>query len=160
MVKYCPSCGVNIDTFLLKKDDSQKADKNKESVKFWYNRGVDFSHSNDYEKALDSYDKALTFDDTDPDIWNNKCYVLTKLGRYEEAIKAGNKGIELAPNDPQIWDCLRDAYLANNNLEKAAECSKKITRLENAFIPIEKLDLKMMHLTHQLLQRYIHHYLT
>ena len=98
--------------------------------KYWYNKGVEFSRSNEYEKALHAYNQALTFEDKDPDIWNNKCYVLIKLGKYEEAIKAGNKGVELAPYDYIIWDTLRDAYIASNNPGKASECDKIISNLQ------------------------------
>ena len=95
--------------------------------KYWYNKGVEFSESNKYENALQAYNQALVFGDKDPDIWNNKCYVLFKLGWYEEAINAGKIGVNLAPNDHVIWENLRNAYLANNNPEKAAECNNKIS---------------------------------
>jgi tetratricopeptide (TPR) repeat protein len=108
-------------------EDSEESNHNKNSYKYWYNKGVEFSESNDYKKALIAYNQALVFGDKDPDIWNNKCYVLFKLGWYEEAINAGKIGVNLAPNDPVIWENLRNAYLANNNPEKAAECNNKIS---------------------------------
>ena len=129
---FCSSCGnPNISGNTSKKrvpEDLKESNQNKYS-KYWYNKGVEFSESNEYQKALDAYNQALENDDKDPDTWNNKSYVLTKLGRYEEAINAGNIGVNLAPNDHVIWETLRDAYLANNNPEKAAECVKKISSL-------------------------------
>jgi len=99
------------------------------SSKDWYNKGVEFSESHEYESALAAYDHALSLNDKDPDIWNNKCFVLIKLGRYEEAINAGETGINLAPHDREIRDTLRNAYLANHNPEKAAECENKLSSL-------------------------------
>lgn len=108
-------------------------DYNPKDSKFWYNKGVKFSESKEYEKALLAYDQALTFNDKDPDIWNNKCYVLTKLGNCDEAIKAGKTAVELAPNDPVLWETLRDAYIGCNNQEKADECQKNVLRLKKKF---------------------------
>jgi len=83
----------------------------KKAVKF-YNEGLVLSESGDYEKALAAYNQALPFTDKNPNIWNNKCYVLTKLGRYDEAIDAGKVAVQLAPNDAEIRDTLQTALTA------------------------------------------------
>lgn len=98
--------------------------------KFWYNKGVNFSDSKEYEKALMAYDQALIYNDKDSDIWNNKCYVLTKLGKYDEAIKSGKIAVELAPNDSDLWETLRDAFIGYNDRENADECQKNVIRLK------------------------------
>jgi tetratricopeptide (TPR) repeat protein len=82
----------------------------------WYNKGVDFTESKEYEKALNAYDQALLNDDKNPDIWNNKCFVLTKLGRCDEAIIAGNKAVQLNPKDPELRDTLRQAEECQKNM--------------------------------------------
>lgn len=107
----------------------QVSPQKENSSEYWYNKGVEFSESHQYENALQAYNKALSIDNRDPDIWNNICYVLIKLGRYEDAIHSGVAGANLAPNDPEIWETLRNAYLANHNPEKAAECENKISGL-------------------------------
>lgn len=109
----------------------EELNHNNQYSKYWYNKGVELSESREYKKALDAYNQALDIDDKDPDIWNNMCYVLIKLGWYEQAINSGTVGVNLAPNDPVIWDTLRNAYLANNNPEKAAECSNKINNIKH-----------------------------
>jgi len=119
----CPSCGGRIIPIT---DEITSTEKNKISAKVWYDDGVYLTESNKYEKALQSYNKSLTFDVNDPNIWNKKCYILNKLAKYDEAIIAGNIGIKLAPNDPMLWENLRDAYIGANNREKADECSKRI----------------------------------
>jgi tetratricopeptide (TPR) repeat protein len=129
-VNYCTECGADINFF---NTNSKNGTSNNEligSAEYWYNQGVNLTESEKYENALIAYNQGLRFDDKNPNIWNNKCYVLQELGKYEEAIKAGNRGVELAPNDPEIWDTLRDAYIVSNNLENAAECSKKILTLK------------------------------
>jgi tetratricopeptide (TPR) repeat protein len=128
---FCSNCGnANISGNTSKKatEDSKESNQDKYS-KYWFNKGVEFSESKEYERALYAYNQALTIDYNDPDTWNNKSFVLIKLGKYEEAINAGKIGVNLAPHDPVIWDTLRNAYLANNNPEKAAECKNKISNL-------------------------------
>jgi len=115
--------------------------KNIELCDLWYNKGVNFSDSKEYEKALMAYDQALTFNNKDPDVWNNKCSILTKLGRYDEAIKAGNIAVELEPYDPVLWDTLHAAYIGGNNQEKAEECSKKISDIKKSFLN-ENIEIK------------------
>jgi len=83
--------------------------------KHWYNLEVKFTESKEYEKALNAYDQALINNDKNPDIWNNKCFVLIKLGRCNEAIIAGNNAVKLKPNDPELWDTLRQAEKCQKN---------------------------------------------
>jgi len=96
--------------------------KQQDEQKIWYNKGLKFSSLNEYEKALDAYNTALTFNDKNADVWNNKSYVLIKLGKYDDAIKACKIAVELAPNDPEIQDTLKEAYNAKNN-QKCDHCS-------------------------------------
>jgi tetratricopeptide (TPR) repeat protein len=88
---------------------------NVELSKLWFKKGLELSALNEYEKSLNAYNKALTFNDKDPDTWNNKSYVLIRLKKYDEAIKAGRIAVDLAPNDPEIQDTLNEAYKASKN---------------------------------------------
>ncbi|MDP3396403.1 MAG: tetratricopeptide repeat protein [Methanoregula sp.] len=100
---------------------------------FLFKRNRDPIHNDpvkeEYERALYRYNQALAINDTDPNIWDKKCFVLIQLGRFEEAIDAGKIGVQLAPNDPELWDTLHDAYISSNNLEKADECWKNVLNL-------------------------------
>lgn len=83
----------------------------------------------EYERVLQQYNQALAINDTDPDIWDKKCFVLIQLGRYEEAIEAGKKGVSLAPDNPEIWDTLFNASKLGKNRELADECRKRVSIL-------------------------------
>jgi tetratricopeptide (TPR) repeat protein len=109
--------------------ETAEQDNLKKSKLFWYNKGVDFTESQQYEQALMAYDQALTFDDKDPDIWNNKCYILNILAKYEEAVKAGSVALKISPQDLQIWNNLYEAYIGCNDREKADDCKKNIIKL-------------------------------
>tara|TARA_B100001750_G_scaffold64695_1_gene51384 strand:- start:318 stop:545 length:228 start_codon:yes stop_codon:yes gene_type:complete len=52
-----------------------------------------------YSDALDSFQKALSLNQNNPDLWNLKGITLRSLGRYNEAIECFNKSLEIDPRD-------------------------------------------------------------
>ena len=52
-----------------------------------------------YEDALNSFQKAISLKQNDPDLWNMKGIALRSLGRYNEAIECFNKSLEIDPRD-------------------------------------------------------------
>jgi tetratricopeptide (TPR) repeat protein len=118
---FCNSCGAPI-----KENSGQD---NIDLAILWYNRGIEFSKSKEYEKELLSYNQAIFYNDKDPDFWNNKCDVLNTLKRYDEAVQAGKVAVQLSPEDPDYWDTLCDAYIGTNDREKADECQKNAFNL-------------------------------
>jgi tetratricopeptide (TPR) repeat protein len=116
--EFCKACGA-----ALKENPEQD---NIALSNLWYNRGVEFSDSEEYEKALMAYDQAISYNDKDSDIWNNKCDVLNILKRYDEAVKAGNEAVKLSPQDPDLWNTLCNAYIGINDREKADTCQKNV----------------------------------
>ncbi len=80
----------------------------------YYNQGIDFSESGDYNKALDAYNNAIKHDPKNASALNNKSYVLTQLGRYDEAIDAAEKALEISPYDKDIHATLKDAQKKKN----------------------------------------------
>ena len=52
-----------------------------------------------YEDALNSFQKAISLKQNDPDLWNLKGITLRSLGRYNEAIDCFNKSLEIDPRD-------------------------------------------------------------
>ena len=51
----------------------------------------------DFENALGVIDEALALEETDK-LWNNRGYVLYRLGRYDEAVSAYNTAIKITPD--------------------------------------------------------------
>jgi len=64
-----------------------------------WKKGVSFLEDGKYEEALDCFEKILTSNPDNPDIWNKKGVVLRSLGRYDEAIESFNKALEISPRD-------------------------------------------------------------
>lgn len=83
--------------------------KSRSTTETYYNKGIDFSASGDFEKALDAYNHAIDLDAKNANAWNNKSYVLTQLGRYDEAIVAGERAVQLSPGDIDIHHTLEEA---------------------------------------------------
>ena len=52
-----------------------------------------------YENALNSFQKAISINQNDPDLWNLKGVTLRSLGRYNEAVECFNKSLEIDPRD-------------------------------------------------------------
>ncbi|OPY38672.1 MAG: photosystem I assembly protein Ycf3 [Methanoregula sp. PtaU1.Bin051] len=50
----------------------------------------------DYTGALETINQALAFEESDK-LWNNKGYVLYRLGRYDEAVASYNTAIKITP---------------------------------------------------------------
>mgnify|MGYP000903446371 CR=1 FL=1 len=53
----------------------------------------------EYESALNSFQRAISLNQHDPDLWNLKGIALRSLGRYNEAIECFNKSLEIDPRD-------------------------------------------------------------
>ena len=53
----------------------------------------------EYSNALNSFQKAISLNEGDPDLWNLKGIALRSLGRYNEAIECFNKSLEIDPRD-------------------------------------------------------------
>ena len=52
-----------------------------------------------YEDALNSFERAISLNQNDPDLWNLKGIALRSLGRYNEAVDCFNKSLEIDPRD-------------------------------------------------------------
>ena len=52
-----------------------------------------------YDEALNLFQRAMSLNQNDPDLWNLKGIALRSLGRYNEAIECFNKSLEIDPRD-------------------------------------------------------------
>ncbi len=63
----------------------------------WYEGGIIFHRSGNYEKAIQCYDRALERDPKHATAWNNKGLALYNLGRYDEAIQCYDRALVIDP---------------------------------------------------------------
>ncbi len=57
---------------------------------------------NDFEGALELYDRALDIEPSNPGIWNNRALALRALGRYEEALNGYEKALSYDPGNKKF----------------------------------------------------------
>lgn len=77
----------------------------------FYNTGIKLLNSNEYERAIALFDKALASDTTMIRIsdallytYQGKSYALIKLNRYEEAVQTLDEGLKIYPADSMLWN--------------------------------------------------------
>ena len=78
-------------------DKSIEIDNN---INAYFNKALYYDINENYEKALNLYNKVLEIDEYYIEAYGNRGFVLYKLNKYDEAIKDCNKAIEL---DSKYW---------------------------------------------------------
>jgi tetratricopeptide (TPR) repeat protein len=68
----------------------------------WYNRGNTFYNLMKFEKAIESYDKALRIKPEMHEAWNNKGTALKELAKFRESFQALNQAISFT-KDTISW---------------------------------------------------------
>lgn len=91
--------------------------------------GFSYLTNKNYSKAIENYNKALSFDDKniEANFFRGKAYYEHK--DYNMAIKYYKKAIELKPNYPDFFNELSYAYVASEQLNKAIEILKKSIKI-------------------------------
>ena len=77
--------------------------KNKNSAKYWYDKGITFQTQNRMEEALDAYNHAIEIDPNNEYAWYNKGEVLEELWEFDDAIEAYIKVSDINPNNADAW---------------------------------------------------------
>ncbi|MBT9438251.1 MAG: tetratricopeptide repeat protein, partial [Desulfobacterales bacterium] len=81
----------------------------------YYNRGVAYAFLNQYERAIEDYNKAIALDPNNAEAYNNRGVAYAFLNQYERAIADYNKAIALDPNFAMAYD---NREIARSKLEE------------------------------------------
>ena len=65
----------------------------------WVDNGIFFAKSENYNEAINCFDKALKINPSYARAWNNKGIVLAKLGKYNEAITYYDRALDINPSN-------------------------------------------------------------
>ena len=84
-------------------------------------RGFALNRLEDYENALQAFDKAIEIDPKRLDLWQNKAYSLTKMGRFVEVLKCYEMMTSIEPNNAEIWSKKGEIHLALGQINEANE---------------------------------------
>lgn len=87
----------------------------------YYNRGLTYGNLQQYDKAIEDYVKALTFNAKDPSVYYYRGNSYLLLGEYKKAINDFNKAISLKPEFAEAYYNRAILYRAMGQKEKAID---------------------------------------
>jgi tetratricopeptide (TPR) repeat protein len=91
----------------------------------WFDRGNSFFEEGRFEEAIESYDRAISFQPDDHEAWSNRGVALYSLGRYEEAIESYDRAIFFKHDFHSAW-CNKGVSLGNlGRYEEAIKSSDR-----------------------------------
>ena len=97
-------------------------------------QGNNFFAKKEYDKALESYDKALKQNKENHVIYSNKCAVYLKMNDTENALNCAVKCTKLVPKWGKGWSRLGSSLYASNKNGQALTAFKKAEELNpNSF---------------------------
>ena len=126
--QQCKERILEINELLLESNRSQD-----QQSSLLLEQGNIFYANNQYEEAIDSYDKALEIKPDYYKAWENKGGVLFKLGQYEKAITAYDKALSIQPNYYQAWNNQGNGLLHLNRYEEAISAYDKSIAIKSDF---------------------------
>ncbi len=104
--------------------------KNKYDIDDWLSMGSAHEQQQDYEKAIECYDKVIKSDATESLAWRNKGYCLDKLMRLEEALECYHQAICIDEEDISSW--MDKAYILSKlgKKEECMQCYDKVLSID------------------------------
>jgi tetratricopeptide (TPR) repeat protein len=97
-----------------------------------YSRKGSAEHeAGDFLKAIDSYEKALTFTPGDKELWNNLGYTCFVAGQFQKALGCFDKAIAIDPLYKPAWYNKGYAYHGADLLEEAVNCYSKAIAIDS-----------------------------
>lgn len=95
------------------------------------NRAISYITNNEYQKAMDDLDKAISIKPTHGLAWANKGSALYKMGgANKDVLTFLNKAIDVTPNEADVYSNRGYFYLENKNYDLAEKDFKKAEELQ------------------------------
>lgn len=96
----------------------------------FYNQGIDFSMHEQYEKAIESYRKAVKADPKFAFAWDNLGICYRRTGKYKEAINCYKKSHDIDPLGTTPLMNMGVAYMLLQDYKSAAAAYDKLIELD------------------------------
>ena len=74
----------------------------------YYNRGIAHAKASDFDKAVQDYNEALSYEPSNATLYSYRGYAYRQLGNLEAAARDFTRALELDPSDQQSRNQLRD----------------------------------------------------
>ena len=105
---------------------------NTTNAEAWRGKGVVYSDLEDYNEALNCFDKATQTDPSYGQAWRSKGILLLKMGRPEDSIQALDRALRIDPNDVDSLTMKAQALSALGRYEDAADIFDRAMRIDPA----------------------------
>ncbi|MCC0178941.1 tetratricopeptide repeat protein [Waterburya agarophytonicola K14] len=90
-------------------------------IEGWFNLGLKQVSGGEFDKAIASWEKALSINPNLSEAWHNRGSALGRLGKYEEAVESFQKALSIDPNNYQAWNDRAHALYQLENWLAAAD---------------------------------------
>lgn len=108
---------------------SYKSISDNPKARDFYNLGIDASNSQDYEKAVKYYEKAVKEDYYFPFAWDNIGLCYRKLGNYEKALEAYETSLKIDPTGKMPLQNIPVTYQYLKQYQKAIDAYKRLQEI-------------------------------
>jgi tetratricopeptide (TPR) repeat protein len=95
----------------------------------WLNLGIAQQKAGDYDSAMDSLFRCLSFDSTMAEAWNALGLIHYELERFEEAEAFYKKALQKEKRSPKSWNNLGVLYFTMGSYEEARHCFEQAVSL-------------------------------
>lgn len=92
-------------------------------------KASDYGIVEEYEKALENYDKTIELDPTNMFSWEAKANYLSGHAKHDEALECWDKAIELNPTSSWYWVGKAGCLQKLGRDEEAGKCFMKSRKL-------------------------------
>jgi tetratricopeptide (TPR) repeat protein len=116
---------------ILYGQDKQNTNRNTLSAEEYFNIAFKASDNQNYQKAIQDYNKAIEINPNNGNIYYNKGAAHNNLKEYIKAISSYDKTIEINPNDSEAYNNRGFSYYLLNKYEKACKDFKIAIKLGN-----------------------------
>ncbi len=101
--------------------------------KQYFDEAMDFFNEEEFEEALEYFEKLTEDNPTCQDAWFMKAVTLINLEEDEMALQSIEKAIELEPEDTEAWAKKAWILLLLNDFREGLQAAEKVLELENNF---------------------------
>ncbi len=113
--------GMIVEIKLYRRDGSPYNPYESLGVDAYNNRGLAWYDKEDYDRAIDDYNKALKINPLFADAYNNRGLAWNNKGDYDRAIADYNKALEINPRDAEAYNNRGLAWHNKGNYDRAID---------------------------------------
>lgn len=111
------------------KQSAKSFSDNKKAIEY-YNKGMDQSKNDNFEKAIEYFEKAIKEDAEFAFAWDNLGVSYRKLNNYDKAIECYQKSLEIDPNGLMPLQNIALVYQYKKQYDKAIEAYGKLAEID------------------------------